>query len=173
MQSLARVGLSTAVMPCWRWAGAQHPDRDCSNSRKIMTQKLPVHCSLTGNTRGGFGEQGQNASGRTISYFKHLRIYIKQETDKKKKTVKFLKQHLSAFFSAAGWGITFLIEFLCAENIHYLPILLQRSKSKMKTNHTFGQPCLKITHQEHFQWQILSRQTNWREIKKSLWGINM
>lgn len=74
-----------------------------SNNRKIMTKKLPVCCGLSGNMGGGFGEQGQNESDRTISYFKHLRIYFEQERGKKKKKrLKFLKQHLSAFFSAAG-----------------------------------------------------------------------
>jgi len=50
-----------------------------------MIKNLPAHCSLSGNTRGVFGEQGQNESGRTISYFKHLRIYFKWERGKKKK----------------------------------------------------------------------------------------
>lgn len=50
-----------------------------------MTKKLPVCCGLSGNMGGGFGEQGQNESDRTISYFKHLRIYFEQERGKKKK----------------------------------------------------------------------------------------
>lgn len=49
-----------------------------------MTKKLPVHCSLFGHTGGVFKERGQNESARTISYFKHLRTYFKQEREEKK-----------------------------------------------------------------------------------------
>lgn len=60
---------------------------------------------------GGFGEQGQNESDRTISYFKHLRIYFEQERGKKKRDWNFWSSTWVHFFLLLVDVSPFLLNF--------------------------------------------------------------
>lgn len=101
-RTLSLEHIFTALLEVGWYSVLKLQGRDCSgrgsNNKNIMTKKLPVHCRLSGNTRGRFGEQRQNESGRTMSYFKHLRIYFKQERRKERKKTEISEAALDCIF---------------------------------------------------------------------------